>query len=109
MTPGSEWRRYAAAGARTRRVRAVPRVARGGTIHSRSFATESIHYLDDSACHVRYHVATAPTVWPPVSVFAADGPRRDLFDPTTRERLASIRSAKVGLLQVNSSWLVPPL
>jgi hypothetical protein len=107
MTPGSEWRRYAAAGARPRRVRAVPRVARVALFTRVLSQPKTFIYLDDSACHVRYHVATAPTVWPPVSVFAADGPRRDLFDPTTRERLASIRSAKVGLLQVDSSWLVP--
>ena len=35
-----------------------------------------------------------PPVWPPVSVFASDGPTRDVHDPTTRERLALIRSAK---------------
>lgn len=33
-------------------------------------------------------------VWPPVRVFAKDGARRDVFDPTTGERLASIRSAQ---------------
>ena len=32
-------------------------------------------------------------VWPPVSVFALPGPRRDVYDPTTRTRLASIRNA----------------
>jgi hypothetical protein len=33
-------------------------------------------------------------VWPSVSVFAAHGPRRDVFDPTTSTSLASIRSAQ---------------